>query len=423
MSDVAVSVRGLGKRYRIWTHARPTNLKERVALSAGSFFARATNSDSPALRRDIWALRDVSFDVGRGEVFGVIGPNGAGKSTLLAILARVTEPTEGLAELRGRTGSLLEVGTGFHPELTGRDNVFLNGAVLGMSRAETARKFDEILDFAELHDFVDVPVKRYSTGMYMRLAFAVAAHLDPEILLVDEVLSVGDQDFQEKSLRRIEELTRSGRTVIFVSHDVHSVSRLCTRAVVIRGGRLAFTGAVDEAVEQYLDLPREVGGGYLGDVPRAGSGDLRFLHVAVGNADGHGAIVAGGDVSIRIAFAAPRPVSGRNLDLELVISSPLAGELASLSTALGQADGLRAVEIGHNSTVVCEIEDIPLRPGKYLLSLTARRLGEVLDRVENQVEFVVEAPFDPEAAAETHAPVLVRHRWRVAEVAVSGRGS
>jgi lipopolysaccharide transport system ATP-binding protein len=200
----------------------------------------------------MWALNDVSFEVGGGEVLGVVGRNGAGKSTLLKLLSRITSPTQGEVELRGRIGSLLEVGTGFHPELTGRENVFLNGSILGMSRREIARKFDEIVAFAEIERFLDTPVKRYSSGMYVRLGFAVAAHLEPEVLLVDEVLAVGDVAFQRKCLGKMDQVSRQGRTILFVSHNMTAVKSLCTRAILFEGGRLVADGGVDAIVDRYL---------------------------------------------------------------------------------------------------------------------------------------------------------------------------
>ncbi|MBA2461684.1 MAG: ABC transporter ATP-binding protein, partial [Actinobacteria bacterium] len=287
---VAVRARSLGKRYRVWIHPKPTNVSERVWLALQRLGGGFAGDDRP--HRDVWAFRDVSFEVRAGEVLGVLGANGAGKSSLLAVLARITEPTEGEAELYGRVSSLLEVGTGFHPELSGRDNVYLNAAALGMSKRETARKYDEIVDFSGVRDFIELPVKRYSTGMYMRLAFAVAAHVDPEILLLDEVLSVGDQAFQEKSLKRIEEMTRAGRTVLFVSHDANSVARLCERGIVLGGGGVEFAGDVDAALEHYLGNRRTVhGGGHLRDVEREGTGEARFCDVGIAGADGS-AIVA-----------------------------------------------------------------------------------------------------------------------------------
>ncbi len=235
MNDLAVCVRDLGKRYRIG--AMPSGyatLRDSIAAAA-----RRIRSRQPIEAAEtIWALRHVSFDVRQGQVLGIIGRNGAGKSTLLKLLARVTDPTEGTAEIRGRIGSLLEVGTGFHPELSGRENIYLNGAILGMKRNEIARKFDEIVDFAEVERFIDTPVKRYSSGMYLRLAFAVAAHLEPEILVVDEVLAVGDAEFQRKCLGKMSDVAHEGRTVLFVSHNMSAVLRLTEETLVIDAGAL-----------------------------------------------------------------------------------------------------------------------------------------------------------------------------------------
>jgi lipopolysaccharide transport system ATP-binding protein len=246
-----IQVRGLGKRFRIGERRTPYG-------SLRDSLSRMARSPLAALRRlrdehpTIWALREVSFDVMPGEVVGVIGRNGAGKSTLLKILTRITAPTEGSADLYGRVASLLEVGTGFHAELTGRDNIFLNGAILGMRRAEIAAKFDEIVAFAEIDEFIDTPVKHYSSGMFVRLAFAVAAHLEPEILLVDEVLAVGDAEFQKKCLGKMGEVARGGRTVLFVSHNMAAVQKLCPRGLLLANGRLVLAGGVDVIVDGYL---------------------------------------------------------------------------------------------------------------------------------------------------------------------------
>jgi lipopolysaccharide transport system ATP-binding protein len=249
-AGTAVHVEGLGKRYVLGR--RPTgHLRDRIAERMSAVFLRRRDAERTA-PRTLWALRDVSFDVVPGEVVGVIGGNGAGKSTLLKILSRITTPTEGLALIRGRVGSLLEVGTGFHPDLTGRENVMLNGAILGMRRAEIAGKFDAIVDFAEVAPFIDTPVKHYSSGMYVRLAFAVAAHLEPEILIVDEVLAVGDARFQRKCLGKIDEVARGGRTVLFVSHNLAAVQRLCTRALLVAAGRVTADGPPSAVVAQYL---------------------------------------------------------------------------------------------------------------------------------------------------------------------------
>ena len=247
MDDAVIRIRDLSKSYRMGTFL-PYG---RVTESVSNFFRRPfhRSKESPEW---IWALRNVNLDVRQGEVLGVIGRNGAGKTTLLKILSRITDPTEGIVELHGRVGSLLEVGTGFHPELTGRENVYLNGAILGMRREEIRRKFDPIVEFSEIDRFLDTPVKRYSSGMYIRLAFAVAAHLEPEILLVDEVLAVGDASFQAKCLGRLNDIAHEGRTVVFVSHNMGAITKLCTRVCWIDGGRLVADGAASDVVAKYL---------------------------------------------------------------------------------------------------------------------------------------------------------------------------
>jgi lipopolysaccharide transport system ATP-binding protein len=263
MSDFAVHIENLGKRYRIGTpRAGYSTLRDTLARLVTAPLRRSRRMTSPSPRNGddvIWALRNVTLEVRRGAVVGIIGRNGAGKSTLLKILSRITEPTEGRAEIQGRVGSLLEVGTGFHPELTGRENIFLNGAILGMRRADIARRFDEIVAFAEVERFVDTPVKHYSSGMYVRLAFGVAAHLDPEILVVDEVLAVGDAQFQKKCLTKMGDVARGGRTVLFVSHNMAAVQLLCTSAVLLRDGQVAGIGD-----------PQTMTATYLGSAQRAG---------------------------------------------------------------------------------------------------------------------------------------------------------
>jgi lipopolysaccharide transport system ATP-binding protein len=272
MSDFAIKVEGLSKRYKIGKlQRRHDTLRDRIAdarvfnlfkrrngnhnsqseLSSSNSQSEIRNSQSEDI---IWALKDVSFEVKPGEVVGIIGRNGAGKSTLLKILSRITDPTEGFADIHGRVGSLLEVGTGFHPELTGRENIYLNGAILGMKRTEIISKFDEIVSFAELEKFVDMPVKRYSSGMYLRLAFAVAAHLEPETLMVDEVLAVGDAAFQKKCLGKLEDVSKEGRTVLFVSHNLAAVAKLCQRGIVLDHGSLLKDGSASEAIFNYTQL-------------------------------------------------------------------------------------------------------------------------------------------------------------------------
>ena len=299
-SDIVIRVQEVGKKYRIQHEnaERYVALRD-VAASAlrwpwrslvskfqkSSHLARnggscpdvqrANVSVSPPAEEDFWALRGVSFEIKRGEVVGLIGRNGAGKSTLLKILSRITEPTKGEIEIEGRVASLLEVATGFHPELTGRENVFLNGAILGMTRLEIKKKFDEIVAFAEVEKFLDTPVKRYSSGMYMRLAFAVAAHLEPEILIVDEVLAVGDAEFQEKCLGKMHDVATCGRTIIFVSHNMQAISLLCNRCVLLDRGSIEYAGGVKETIAHYMSRQIDP---LLAESPdqRSGSGDYRF---------------------------------------------------------------------------------------------------------------------------------------------------
>jgi lipopolysaccharide transport system ATP-binding protein len=293
MSDIAIKVEGLGKRYRLGQQVGYKTLRETFFLAyhtptrvLGQRLLRLRQTEDGRLKTEvaglqspisgprspvpgpqspvssqpdhIWALKDVSFEVKQGEAIGIIGRNGSGKSTLLKILSRITAPTEGRAEIHGRVGSLLEVGTGFHPELTGRENVYLNGAIIGMKKAEIDRRFDEIVDFAEIEKFLDTPVKRYSSGMYVRLAFAVAAHLEPEILIVDEVLAVGDAAFQKKCLGKMGDVTRKGRTVLFVSHNMAAIQSLCDAGVVLDYGTIATSGPIGEAIHRYHNLLRSV---------------------------------------------------------------------------------------------------------------------------------------------------------------------
>jgi lipopolysaccharide transport system ATP-binding protein len=282
MGAAAITAEGLGKKYRLGTHIGGYGrLTESIYDAVRRPFHRARHGRPQ--NGELWALRNVSLEVAEGEVLGVVGRNGAGKTTLLKILARVTEPTEGRAELRGRVGSLLEVGTGFHPELTGRENVYLNGAILGLRKVDIERSFDAIIDFSEVARFIDTPVKRYSSGMYLRLAFAVAAHLEPDILLVDEVLAVGDAAFQKKCLGKMSSVAGEGRTVLFVSHNMQAVKSLCDRAVNIDGGRVVYEGLPDEVVESYLTAQDELSSEKVWADPAERPGDehCRLLAVRV----------------------------------------------------------------------------------------------------------------------------------------------
>jgi len=274
VGDLAIRASRVSKRYRLGQREHYRALRDVISQGVSRAF-RAKGDAGRSGVAHLWALKDVSFEVHQGDVVGVIGRNGAGKSTLLKVLSRITEPTSGYVDMKGRAGSLLEVGTGFHPELTGRENIFLNAAILGMRREETARKFDEIVAFAEVEQFIDTVVKHYSTGMYMRLAFAVAAHLEPAILIVDEVLAVGDTAFQKKCLGKMGDIAEGGRPVIFVSHNMAAIHRLCNRAIVLNQGRLVLDGAVDDAVREYVALgATEVGERRWPDTGTAPGNDL-----------------------------------------------------------------------------------------------------------------------------------------------------
>jgi len=292
MSDAIITVANLGKKYRISHQAerqRYTALRDVLAQKVkGLLKFRGPGISKPATVEDFWALKNVSFEVKRGQVIGVIGRNGAGKSTLLKVLSRITEPTVGRVHLKGRVASLLEVGTGFHPELTGRENIFLNGAILGMSRVEIRRKFDEIVTFAEVERFLDTPVKRYSSGMYVRLAFAVAAHLEPEILIVDEVLAVGDAAFQKKCLGKMQDVAGHGRTVLFVSHNMAVITRLCGSCVLLNSGSVQTQGETSAVVATYLRSGGGAQAEFVHDPEKAPLGNdlIQLLGVSVKGPDG-----------------------------------------------------------------------------------------------------------------------------------------
>lgn len=295
MSDIAIRAEKIGKLYRIGTLARRNDtLRDTLVDLSSQMTARmkpGKKEKGGKADNSVWALRDVSFDLRQGQVLGVIGKNGAGKSTLLKVLSRVTEPTTGQIEIRGRVGSLLEVGTGFHPELTGSENIFLNGAILGMKRTEIERKFDEIVAFSEVEQFIDTPVKRYSSGMYLRLAFAVAAHLEPEILVVDEVLAVGDAEFQRKCLGKMGDVAQQGRTVMFVSHNMSAILRLTQETLVMEKGHLVLRAPSAEAVDHYLSAGHSKAGERIWKEDEIPSSSAPFMPVALRLLDGRGQVI------------------------------------------------------------------------------------------------------------------------------------
>jgi ABC-type polysaccharide/polyol phosphate transport system ATPase subunit len=390
----AIRVEGLGKEYQLGrTLERYPTLRDALMRGAANVARAAATlgrGDSHGAAERLGALRDVSLEIGQGDVVGIIGRNGAGKSTLLKILARVTEPTEGSARLRGRIGSLLEVGTGFHPELTGRENTFLNGAILGMRRAEIARKFDEIVAFAEVERFIDTPVKHYSSGMYLRLAFAVAAHLEPEILLVDEVLAVGDAAFQKKCIGKMSEVSHHGRTVLFVSHNMDAVQRLCARSVLLERGRVAMYEDTPSVVARYFATSgeRPAPGAVidLSKATRRGSGESRFVEARYSGSGGGVGLVEPDQpltVSVVIESDADRTVES----VALSIRTRVGAKMVNADTiALGQAVALRK----GRTDVSLRIDALHLNPGTYAVALwLSRAAGPPLDYIESAFELDV----------------------------------
>ncbi len=368
MSHVAIRAEQIGKCYAIGESA-PYNRFSELLVDAATWPIRRLRHlvrRTPSKRQSIWALRDVSFEVRSGEVIGVIGRNGAGKSTLLKILARITDPTEGRAQVRGRVGSLLEIGTGFHPELTGRENIYLSGAILGMTRAEIDRKFDEIVSFAEIEQFLDTPAKRYSSGMYMRLAFSVAANLDPDILLVDEVLAVGDAAFQKKCLGKMDEVATGGRTVLFVSHNMAAIARLTERCLYFRHGRIADFGGTQQVLEQYyadsLEAARTPGHD-LGEFRRGGSEDsrLRVAEISVLGVPRDRVVVKMlSDVTVRVRLDVLQAVHGANVTA--VLKDSHGNRVVTLFSwdrgfSLHLPPGTHYVDL--------TIPQVPLAPGRY----------------------------------------------------------
>lgn len=381
MGNQVISLQNISKVYRI----DPTTggvasrtLQEDLVRIVKSPFRFA----SPSKKQEVWALDDVTFDVNEGEVIGLIGRNGAGKSTLLKILSRITEPTSGFADLNGRVGALLEVGTGFHTELTGRENIYLSGAILGMRRSEINRKFDQIVEFSGVSQYIETPVKRYSSGMAVRLAFAVAAHLEPEILLVDEVLAVGDAAFQKKSLGKMSEVAESGRTVVFVSHNMGAIKNLCTRAVLLDDGKLLADGDVDGVVQEYLVTASEKGEWHTNianRTDRQGTGKLRFtdLQLLGANRDKVDAAIAGESIDFVLHYQ--RNSEGiQNGRIYIWLRDAFTKGLLRFGTDLTGQD---FEDLPQEGKIVCHVPKFSLRPGRYYVDLGADIDGVKADRV------------------------------------------
>jgi lipopolysaccharide transport system ATP-binding protein len=393
MSNIAIRVDGLSKRYRIGAaKQRHDTLRDAMTEAFSSIFrfkgrssvSRAQDLNSSEI---IWALKDVSFELKKGEVLGIIGRNGAGKSTLLKILSRITEPTEGEVQIFGRVGTLLEVGTGFHSELTGRENIYLNGAVLGMKKAEIDRKFDEIVSFSEVEKFVDTPVKRYSSGMYMRLAFAVAAHLEPQILIVDEVLAVGDLNFQKKCLGKMEEVAKQGRTVLFVSHNMAAIQSLCSHGIMLDAGRLTYSGSIDDVVERYLKA-----GELLSSIPlknrvdRSGDGSVRVVSISIRNADGGDAIQSTSRLEITLDYES----EGELQHARFLVAVYDSGGRGIYLLNSEVSDTLPAI-LPPKGRIVCITGPINITPGRCIVHIGLLKGGIYADDVINAMSFEVEA--------------------------------
>ena len=393
MSKIVVRVENLSKVYKIGRiQNRHDTLRDQITHGIRNLFR---GDRIRAKESMFWALDDISFDVNQGEVIGIIGRNGAGKSTLLKILSRITAPTKGSAKIYGRVSSLLEVGTGFHAELTGRENIFLNGAILGMKHAEVSRKFDEIVSFAEIENFVDTPVKRYSSGMYVRLAFAVAAHLEPEVLIVDEVLAVGDIAFQTKCLGKMSEVAGYGRTVLFVSHNMAAVQHLCSKALLLDGGKTSFWGKTSDAIDHYV---REVAGfsstyrSHIVDLVNTDKRRKAFAPILTRmefyterDEPANACVKMGAPLKVKIFFRTEKPIPA--VDVTLGFRDNL-GQWVLLVSSIYQKTPPVADRAGEY-TFVCEIPSLTLLPGDYPIAVSIDTNAINIDRVDDATRFTV----------------------------------
>lgn len=396
MGDIAIRVENIGKKYRIGKAEKYKTLRDTLAsaftapfLKVGRLLRGEAANDTG--QDEIWALKEISFEVRQGEVIGVIGGNGAGKSTLLKILSRITEPTTGFAEIHGRVGSLLEVGTGFHQELTGRENTYLNGAILGMNRKEIDKKFDDIVAFSEVEKFIDTPVKHYSSGMYLRLAFAVAAHLEPEILIVDEVLAVGDAGFQQKCLGKMGAVAKEGRTVLFVSHNLGAITQLCGRAVQLEKGRLKRSGSAGEVVSAYLSsvAGTELKSSWSDESSKPNGADVRFKSARLLSSDEQPLSMTSFHESLQAEIVYEVKIPLRNLSITCLLYDSMNNLVfESMDTDMPEWNGcVREPDI-YRATA--KIPSRLLRPGRYQISFSAFIEGvRVIARLDRVLAFDV----------------------------------
>ncbi|MGK2905862.1 MAG: ABC transporter ATP-binding protein [Desulfuromonadales bacterium] len=419
MSDTVIKVENLSKSYLI-SHQRQesyTALRDVLTNGAKSlarrFSSPFTSNVSPLTdtQEEFWALKDINFEVKRGDRVGIIGRNGAGKSTLLKVLSRITEPTSGRIEIDGRIASLLEVGTGFHPELTGRENIFLNGAILGMSRVDIKRKFDEIVAFAEVEKFLDTPVKRYSSGMYVRLAFAVAAHLEPEILIVDEVLAVGDAQFQKKCLGKMDEVGKEGRTVLFVSHNMAAIASLCDKGVLFDIGKVIVTGRIDQCIERYLENP---------DLARSNKARVASLNCQAVIKDAylvddkieHVRVLSLGE---QLKICVEYEMCKRMKDVHIHVGIYNDAGVGILRFESSASDEFPQY-LPQAGRIECFSEGASLVPGRYTVNLCLLHKTEILDYVPQAFFFDVRISdfFDGKKVPDLNlCKVIVPHRWRI----------
>ena len=423
MSESIISVENLSKCYKIGRQASKGDGLRHVleqAVRAPFSWLRPEARAKRAKTEEFWAVKDLSLEIKRGEMMGIIGRNGAGKSTFLKLLSRITEPTTGSIRLRGRVASLLEVGTGFHPELTGRENIYLNGAILGMSRLEIKRKFDEIVAFAEIDKFLDTPVKRYSSGMYVRLAFAVAAHLEPEILIVDEVLAVGDAEFQKKCLGKMEDVsTKDGRTVILVSHQMPAIQNLCTRCILMDRGRLIQQGGTDEIVNAYMAKGASLAlGGLDHRDDRVGKGDVRVTQINLRDESGNivREAISGHDVVLSFSYAVKEGMTLNDCLFCIEVCKDLK-EYFSLSSAMVDS---RKIRLSGEGRIDFLIPNWPLSRGSYHVNIYVESDRVVQDHLNDaSIIEVIDGDFYGTGkvlhAGTQSGSVLVRHSWNQIE--------
>jgi lipopolysaccharide transport system ATP-binding protein len=416
--DIAIDVKGLGKRFQIGANQGGYQLLTETLTERFKSLGRRPAS------REFWALKDIDFAVERGETLGIIGHNGAGKSTLLKILSQITPPTLGEARIRGRVGALLEVGTGFHPELTGRENVYLNGAILNMKRAEIQSKFDEIVEFADIGPFLDTPVKRYSSGMQLRLAFSVAAHLEPEILIIDEVLSVGDLAFQEKCLGRMESVSEEGRTVLFISHNLPSVLNLCDRAILLSGGRIAASGTPSEVVRSYVgDIVGESQRSLRDRENRTGSGQLRFTDIRLEqNGQPIDSTATGESFDIVVSFetADGNPLHSVNFGVSITSQD----EEKPLLNLYTETEGTLFHDVPGRGEVRCQVRRLPLPAGQYYIDVWSDIHQQMLDALHRASDLTIAGGDYYGSGREQigHRTVLVDHSWSLGSSSGEGNG-